>query len=57
MIEHHMEVIRSADYVIDLGPEGGERGGRVVYQGNLEGLLRSESSHTGRFLKKRLAPV
>ncbi len=55
MIEHHMEVIRSADYIIDLGPEGGEEGGRVVYQGPLAGLLKDKVSYTGRFLRK-LAP-
>lgn len=54
VIEHHMGVIRLADYVIDLGPEGGNRGGEVVYQGPLEGLLQCERSYTGQYLKKYL---
>ncbi len=52
VIEHNMEVIRSADWVIDLGPEGGEAGGEVVYAGALEGLVRCEKSYTGLFLKR-----
>lgn len=54
VIEHHMGVIQLADHVIDLGPEGGEQGGKVVYQGPLPGLLTCESSYTGRYLKKYL---
>ncbi len=55
VIEHNMEVIKCADYIIDLGPEGGERGGEVVYAGPLEGLLKEPRSHTGAALKKYLA--
>lgn len=54
VIEHNMEVIKCADYVIDLGPEGGEKGGEIVYSGTVEGLVKSETSHTGKFLKKYL---
>ena len=56
VIEHHMGVIHLADHVIDLGPEGGDRGGEVVYQGPVAGLLDCEPSHTGRCLKKYVTP-
>ncbi|MFH0984667.1 MAG: excinuclease ABC subunit UvrA [Candidatus Omnitrophota bacterium] len=52
VIEHHLGVIRLADHVIDLGPEGGSKGGEVVYQGTVEGLMACERSYTGRYLKK-----
>ena len=55
LIEHHLDVIKSADYVIDLGPEGGRGGGRVLATGTPEAITKSEESHTGRFLKARLA--
>lgn len=54
VIEHNMEVIQCADWVIDLGPEGGEGGGKVVYSGPREGLLNVPSSHTGRYLRRHL---
>lgn len=54
VIEHHMGLISLADHVIDLGPEGGEQGGKVVYQGSLEGILDCESSYTGKYLKAYL---
>jgi excinuclease ABC subunit A len=50
IIEHNLEVIRSADWVIDLGPEGGERGGQVVAQGTPEQIAAAEGSYTGRYL-------
>ena len=50
IIEHNLDVIKSADYVIDLGPEGGEGGGRIVAQGSPEQVARSRESFTGRFL-------
>jgi len=53
LIEHNVEVIKCADWVIDLGPEGGEKGGYVVYEGTPEGLAGVESSHTGKFLKQK----
>jgi excinuclease ABC subunit A len=49
-----MDVIKSADYIIDLGPEGGEDGGYVVAAGSPEEIATEEKSHTGRFLKKIL---
>jgi excinuclease ABC subunit A len=57
VIEHNMEVIRSADRVIDLGPEGGEGGGGVIYQGPLEDLLHVSNSYTGQYLKQHLERV
>ncbi len=54
VIEHHMGLISLADHVIDLGPEGGDKGGEVVYQGPLAGLLECERSYTGKYLKKYL---
>jgi excinuclease ABC subunit A len=55
VIEHHMDVIKIADHVIDLGPEGGHAGGRVVVAGRPEDVARNKASHTGRFLKPHLA--
>ncbi|HRY85165.1 MAG TPA: excinuclease ABC subunit UvrA [Candidatus Omnitrophota bacterium] len=54
VIEHHLGLIRLADHVVDLGPEGGEKGGEVVYQGDVAGLMECEKSYTGRYLKKYL---
>jgi excinuclease ABC subunit A len=55
VIEHNLDVIKTADYVIDLGPEGGDAGGFVVATGTPEEIMRSPDSHTGRFLKAYLA--
>lgn len=54
IIEHNLDVIKSADWVIDLGPEGGEEGGNVVAVGTPEAIAQCKSSYTGRFLKKHL---
>jgi len=54
VIEHNMEVIKTADWVIDLGPEGGERGGRIVAAGTPEQVSEIPESHTGRYLKQVL---
>jgi excinuclease ABC subunit A len=54
VIEHNLDFIRYADYIIDLGPEGGEEGGRIIAQGDLQAILASKQSHTGQFLRKRL---
>ncbi len=54
VIEHNMDFIKSADYVIDIGPEGGVGGGRVVAHGTPEEVARSEKSHTGKYLKRAL---
>ena len=57
LIEHHMDVIKTADHVIDLGPEGGHAGGEVVVTGTPEDVARCKTSHTGRFLKPHLNGV
>jgi excinuclease ABC subunit A len=54
VIEHHLDVIKSADYIIDLGPEGGSLGGNVVAQGTPEQVARVEASYTGRYLREML---
>jgi excinuclease ABC subunit A len=54
VIEHNLDLIRFADYIIDLGPEGGEEGGRIVVEGNLHTIMASPQSYTGQFLKQRL---
>jgi excinuclease ABC subunit A len=54
LIEHHLDVIKTADHVIDLGPEGGHAGGEVVVAGTPEDVARCKASHTGRFLKAHL---
>jgi excinuclease ABC subunit A len=54
VIEHHLDVIKTADHVIDLGPEGGHAGGEVVVTGTPEQVAACRASHTGRFLKARL---
>jgi excinuclease ABC subunit A len=56
VIEHNLDVIKSADWVIDLGPEGGDGGGRVIAQGTPEDIAASPESFTGRFLKPILGP-
>ncbi len=53
VIEHNLEVIKYADWIIDLGPEGGDRGGRVVYEGLPEGIPE-KGSYTGSYLKPKL---
>ena len=55
IIEHNMHVIKTADWIIDLGPEGGDGGGRVVAQGSPEEIVRVAESHTGKYLKPYLA--
>jgi len=54
VIEHNMDVIKVADYIIDMGPEGGSRGGKVVVQGTPEKVAKSKKSHTGYFLGMEL---
>ncbi|CQB87764.1 excinuclease ABC subunit A [Chlamydia trachomatis] len=53
IVEHNMEVIKCADYIVDLGPEGGDKGGHLVYQGTPEGLMEVEESYTGHYLKQK----
>lgn len=54
VIEHNLDVAKSADYIIDLGPEGGDRGGRIIATGTPEEIAEVEESHTGKFLKRIL---
>ena len=54
VIEHNLDMIRCADYIIDLGPEGGEEGGRIVVEGDLKKIMASPQSYTGQFLMQRL---
>jgi excinuclease ABC subunit A len=55
VIEHNLDVIKTSDYIIDLGPEGGEGGGQVVAKGTPEEIMKVKASHTGRFLRAHLA--
>ena len=55
VIEHNLDVIKSADHIIDLGPDGGDRGGNIVVEGTPEEVARCEKSYTGQYLKKALA--
>jgi excinuclease ABC subunit A len=57
VIEHHLDVIKTADWVIDLGPEGGKHGGMVVAQGTPEQVAGCPESYTGQFLRQALASV
>ena len=55
VIEHNMDVVKSADWIVDLGPDGGEDGGRLVAAGTPEQIMRAKKSYTGMALKKVLA--
>jgi excinuclease ABC subunit A len=55
IIEHNMDVIKCADWIIDLGPEAGEKGGRIVAEGTPEEMVKVKSSYTGQFLKDHLS--
>lgn len=54
VIEHNLDLIKTADYIIDLGPESGEKGGEVIAAGTPEHIAKNERSYTGKFLKKYL---
>ena len=54
VIEHNLDLIKTADHIIDLGPEGGDNGGQIVAVGSPEHICRNEQSYTGKFLKKYL---
>ena len=54
VIEHNLDVIKSADYIIDMGPEGGDGGGTVVATGTPEEVARNKKSYTGKYIKKYL---
>ncbi len=55
VIEHNLDVIKSADWIVDMGPEGGSGGGKVIAEGTPEQVARVAASHTGRFLAPILA--
>ena len=57
VIEHNLDVIKTADWVIDLGPEGGGKGGKIIAVGPPEKIAKTKASHTGQFLKKVLKPA
>ena len=54
VIEHNLDVIKSCDYIIDIGPEGGEKGGKIIATGTPEEISKIKKSYTGNFLKKLL---
>ena len=54
VIEHNLDIIKNADYIIDLGPEGGNGGGRIVATGTPQEIIKSPNSYTGQYLKKEL---
>ena len=56
VVEHNLDVIKTADWIIDLGPEGGSAGGQIVAEGRPEQVAKVAASHTGRFLSHFLAP-
>ena len=55
VIEHNLDVIKMADYIIDLGPEGGEKGGEVVIAGPPEDIIKNKKSYTAKYLKSKIA--
>src|SRR5213079_3717448 len=57
VIEHNLDLIAEADWVIDLGPEGGQAGGRLVVEGSPEEIAKNRRSHTGRFLRQLMKPT
>ena len=54
IIEHNSEIIKSADWVIDIGPEGGKEGGNIIFEGTPENLVLCKNSYTGNYLKDKL---
>jgi excinuclease ABC subunit A len=54
VIEHNMEIIKSADWIVDLGPDGGKAGGELIFEGTPEDLVKCSGSHTGEYLAKVL---
>ena len=54
VIEHNLDVIKTADYIIDIGPEGGDRGGTVIAKGTPEEIVKCKGSYTGAYVKKML---
>jgi len=57
LIEHNLDIVKAADWIIDLGPEGGEGGGRIIFEGSPEDIVRAEYSYTGQYLKNFFDPI
>ena len=57
VIEHNMDIIKVADHIIDLGPEGGKRGGNIIFEGSPSKIIKSKKSFTGQFLKLELETI
>jgi len=57
IIEHNMEIIKSVDHIIDLGPEGGEKGGKVVVMGTPEEIIKNKTSFTAKYLKNYINQI
>src|SRR5205085_12567894 len=57
VIEHNLDVVKCADWIIDMGPEGGDGGGRVIAEGTPEQIVETPDSYTGQYLKPKLAPA
>ena len=55
IIEHNLDVIKTADYIVDLGPEGGDGGGKIIAKGTPEEVVKSKKSYTGKYLKNLLS--
>ena len=54
VIEHNLDVIKTADYIIDIGPNGGDNGGQIIAKGTPEQIVKEAQSHTGKYLKGKL---
>ncbi len=54
VIEHNLDIIKNCQYLVDLGPDGGDKGGYIVYQGHIEGIIKEKKSYTGEYLRKLL---
>ena len=54
-IEHNLDIIKCADWIIDLGPEGGSKGGEIIFNGTPEDIILEGKSHTGKYLKEKLS--
>ena len=54
VIEHNLDVVKTADWIVDIGPNGGAQGGEIIAEGTPEDIVKVKSSHTGKFLKKML---
>ena len=55
VIEHNLEIIKCADWLIDLGPDGGNNGGQIMFEGTPEDMVKSKKSVTGKFLKDKIS--